>query len=83
MGEYRVAIKESVFRETPLNEDTFDDDPEIVFDSKNNAQEWIATQNERFFQWGELNLHEVHPDDTSGVDSYLVFKTKPAWTVES
>lgn len=83
MAEYRVAIKESVFRETPFDEDEFDDEPELVFDSKDDAQEWIATQNDPGFQSGKLNLHKAHPDDTSGVDGYLVFRNRPVWTLDS
>ena len=83
MGRYRVAIKKSVFRETPLDEDEFDDEPALVFESKDTAHKWIARQNERFFEFGNLNLHKAHPDDTSDADAYLVFKTRPLWTPDS
>jgi hypothetical protein len=83
MGIYRVTVKESVFRETPLREDEFSDDLELVFESKKTAQEWLDTQNERHSRPGTLTFHSAHPTNSSGVDAYLVFQPGTVWTVDS
>jgi hypothetical protein len=80
---YRVAIKESVFRETSLSVDEFDDDPTLAFDSKAAAQEWVDEQNDRLPGPGTLNLHKAHPNDSSDVDAYLVSRPGRVWTFDS
>lgn len=81
---YRVAIKESVFRETPLTEDDFDDDLHLEFPSEDEAQEWVSEINRALPVTGRLVVHTAHPDDTSDADAYLVFKpTQGVWVFES
>lgn len=83
MGAFRVAVKQSVFRETPLSEDAFDGEPALVFDSEGDARTWLDEQNEQLPGPGTVTLHAAHPDDASGVDAYLVFRPGGVWTYES
>lgn len=71
---YLVELKESVFRETPLTEEEFDDDLRIEFASKDDAETWVSDQNRSHSKLGELTLHTAHPNDKSNVDAYVVFK---------
>lgn len=71
---YLVELKDSVFRETPLNEDNFEDDRQLTFRSEDDAEEWIAEQNKSHSELGELSLHTAHPNDNSEVDAYVVFQ---------
>jgi len=73
---YRIELKESVFRGTPLTESEFDDDLQLVFSSETEVDAWVAEQNQRHSEMGELTLHTAHPDDTSGVDAYVVFQPR-------
>lgn len=81
---YLVELKDSVFRETPLTEDEFDDDRQIEFPSETDAEEWVAEQNRSHSKMGELTLHTAHPNDTSDMDAYVVFKpSQGVWVLES
>lgn len=80
---FRVAIKESVFRETPLEADEYEDDPELVFRSEEAARDWIDELDDPHSGTGRLTLHSAHPNDTSGVDAYLVYKPTGGWVVDS
>jgi len=76
---YLVELKDSVFRETPLAPETFDD-RRIAFDSREAAEEWVAERNDEHATLGQLTLHAAHPEDTSGVDAYVVFRPpKGVW----
>jgi len=81
---YLVELKDSVFRETPLTEAEFGDDLCIEFSSEADAEEWVSDQNRSHSEMGELTLHTAHPNDTSDVDAYLVFRpTQGVWVVDS
>jgi hypothetical protein len=71
---YIVAVKQSVFQETPLTEDDFSDDRQLVFASKEEAEDWTSEQNRRHAKGGRLTLHTAHPNDTSDAAAYLVFQ---------
>lgn len=73
-GNYLVELKDSVFRETPLTEDEFDDDLRIEFPSKDHAEAWVSEQNSLHSKMGSLTLHTAHPNDKSNVNSYVVFQ---------
>jgi len=80
---YLIELKDSVFRETPLTEDEFDYDRQIEFPSEADAEEWVAEQNRSHSEEGELILHTAHPNDTSDVDAYVVFKpTQGVWVAD-
>jgi hypothetical protein len=84
MADYIGELKDSVFRETPLVEADFDENRQIVFDSKADAEEWIAERNQEHTRMGELTLHTAHPADTSNVDAYVVFQpVKGVWVPDS
>lgn len=78
-NSYLVELKDSVFRETPLTEDDFDDDRQIEFSSEADAEEWISDQNQLHSKMGELTLHTAHPNDKSDVDAYVVFQPRGGW----
>jgi hypothetical protein len=78
-GNYLVEIKDSVFRETPLTEEEFDDDLRIEFDSENHAEAWVSKQNRSHSEMGDLTLHSAHPNDASNVDAYVVFQPRKVW----
>jgi len=81
---YRVAVKESVFRETPLTEDDFGDDLHLEFPSEDEAQEWMSELNRALPVTGQLVLHTAHPNDTSDADAYLIFKpAQGVWVFDS
>lgn len=81
---YLVELKESVFRETPLTKEEFDDDLQIEFTSKDDAEAWISDQNRLHSELGELTLHTAHPNDKSTVDAYVVFRpTQGVWVTNS
>jgi len=71
---YLVELKDSVFRETPLMKDDFEDDRQLRFRSEDDVEEWIAEQNESHSELGELSLHTAHPNDNSEFDAYVVFQ---------
>ena len=73
-GNYLVELKDSVFRETPLTEDEFDDDRRIGFPSEDHAEAWVSEQNRSHSEMGALTLHTAHPNDNSNVDAYVVFQ---------
>lgn len=84
LDSYLVELKDSVFRETPLTEDEFDDDRQIEFPSKADAEEWVADRNRSHSELGTLTLHTAHPNDKSDVDAYVVFKpSQGVWVVDS
>jgi len=81
---YLVELKDSVFRETPLTEAEFDDDRQIEFPSETDAEEWVAARNRSHSAMGQLTLHAAHPNDTSTVDAYVVFRpSQGVWVVDS
>lgn len=80
---YSVAIKKSVFRDTPLDRDDFGEDPRLAFESETEAEEWIEARNDELPVAIRLNLHTAHPNDASDVDAYLVSRPKGAWTPDS
>ncbi len=81
---YRIELKESVFRETPLTETEFDDDLQLEFTSETEADAWVAEQNGNHSEMGELTLHTAHPNDSSNVDAYVVFQpTTGVWVSDS
>lgn len=80
---FRVAVKESVFRETPLTEADFDDDLMVEFPSEGDAEAWVTEQNQAHSAMGQLTLHSAHPNDTSDADAYLVFRPTGVWVPES
>ena len=73
-GNYLVELKDSVFRETPLTEDEFDDDLRIELPSEDHAEAWVSEQNRSHSEMGTLTLHTAHPNDKSNVDAYVVFQ---------
>jgi hypothetical protein len=73
-GNYLIELKDSVFRETPLTEEEFDDDLRIGFASEDHAEAWVAKQNHSHSEMGDLTLHTAHPNDKSNVDAYVVFQ---------
>jgi len=79
-----VELKDSVFRVTPLSEEEFDADRQIEFASEEDAEAWVADQNRSHSEMGELTLHTAHPNDTSDVDAYVVFRpTQGVWVADS
>lgn len=81
---YLVELKDSVFRKTPLTEGEFNDDRQIEFRSAADAEEWVASQNRSHSARGQLTLHAAHPNDTSNVDAYVVFRpSQGVWIVDS
>lgn len=81
---YRIEIKESVFRETPLTEAEFDDDLQLVFSLESEAAAWVAEQNGKHSKMGELTLHTAHPNDQLDVDAYVVFQPQQGvWVPDS
>jgi len=82
MSAFRVAVKESVFEGTSLRNEEYGEDPELAFDSEEEAREWVADADELLSGPGTLTLHTAHPNDSSGVDAYLVFKPGGVWTVD-
>ncbi|MFB6222884.1 MAG: hypothetical protein ABEH86_04320 [Haloarcula sp.] len=84
MADYIVELKDSVFRETPLAEADFDEDRRLAFNSKADAEEWVAGQNRNHTNMGQLTLHTAHPADTSDVDAYVVFRpVNGVWVPDS
>ncbi|MHC3438886.1 hypothetical protein ACYJ1Y_12500 [Natrialbaceae archaeon A-gly3] len=82
MSDFRLAVKQSVFRETSLSAETYGEDPELVFDSEAKARTWIDERNDQLSGHGALTLHTAHPNDSSDVDAYLVYKSQGVWTVD-
>lgn len=81
---YRIELKESVFRETPLTEAEFDDDLQLTFSSEREAAAWVTEQNRAHSEMGELTLHTAHPNDQSDVDAYVVFQPQQGvWVPDS
>lgn len=81
---YRIELKESVFRETPLTEAEFDDDLQLEFSTETEAEAWAAKQNRDHSEMGDLTLHTAHPNDKSNVDAYVVFQPqKGVWVPDS
>jgi len=79
-----VELKDSVFRETPLTEADFDEDRQIAFDAKADAEAWVTEQNREDERMGELTLHAAHPADTSDIDAYVVFQpVNGVWVPDS
>jgi hypothetical protein len=78
-----VELKDSVFRETPLTEDEFDDGRQIEFPSEADAEEWVSDRNRLHSEMGELTLHTAHPDDKSDVDAYVVFQPRGVWVPDA
>ena len=60
---YLVALKDTVFQDTPLTENEFNDDRQIEFSSEAAAEEWVAEKNKLHDNIGELTLHDAHPND--------------------
>lgn len=82
--DYIVELKDSVFRETPLVEADFDEDRQLVFSSKADAEEWVAGQNRGHAISGQITLHTAHPADTSDVDAYVVVQpVQGVWVPDS
>ena len=82
--DYLVELKDSVFRETPLEETDFDEDRRIAFDSKADAEAWVTRRNQEHASMGDLTLHTAHPADKSAVDAYVVFQpVKGVWVPDS
>lgn len=82
--DYIVALKDSVFRETPLTVTDFDEDRRIAFASKADAEAWVTAQNREHASMGQLTLHTAHPADKSDVDAYVVFQpVNSVWVPES
>ena len=82
--DYIVEFKDSVFRETPLEETDFDDDRRIVFSSEADAEAWVTERNQEHASMGQLTLHTAHPADKSVVDAYVVFQpVKGVWVPDS
>lgn len=82
--DYIVELKDSVFRETPLEETDFDEDRRIAFASKADAEGWVSNQNRAHTRMGQLTLHTAHPADTAAVDAYVVFQpVKGVWVTDS
>ena len=79
---YLIELKDSVFRETPLHEEDFDDSRQIEFPSKEDAETWVSEQNSSHSEMGELTLHTAHPNDKSDVDAYVVFRLGSVWVVD-
>jgi hypothetical protein len=73
---YLVELKESVFSETPVAEESFDDDLRIEFASKDDAETWVSEQNRSHSEMGQLTLHTAHPNDKSDVNAYVVFQPR-------
>ena len=71
---YRVAVKDSVFRDTPFTEDDFPDDRILEFGSRAEAEDRISTRNQSGPCLGQLRLRSPHPEDSTGVDAYLVYR---------
>ena len=71
---YIVAVKQSVFRETPLSEDDFGEDCQLAFTSKEEAEDWITDKNRHHAKSGQLTLHTAHPNDASDAAAYVVFQ---------
>jgi hypothetical protein len=81
---YCVALKESVFRETPLTEADFDGDLQLSFSSQAAAEEWVTEQNQTHSKMGQLTLHTAHPNDQSDVSAYVVFQpSNGVWVPDS
>ncbi|WP_273836262.1 hypothetical protein [Halococcus sp. PRR34] len=81
---YLVELKASVFRETPLTEDEFDDDLRIEFPSEDHAEAWVSERNRSHSKMGDITLHTAHPNDSSTVDAYVVFQpVQKVWTPDS
>jgi hypothetical protein len=76
---YLVALKDTVFQDTPLTENEFNDDRQIEFASEAAAEEWVAEKNKLHDNLGELTLHDAHPNDKSDVEAYVVFQPKGGW----
>ena len=82
--DYIVELKDSVFRETPLEETDFDENRRITFASKADAESWVTELNREHASMGKVTLHTAHPADTSNVDFYLVFQpVKAIWVPDS
>jgi len=80
---YLVELKESVFDETHLSEDEFDD-RRLRFDSEADAAEWVEDRNGEHSRPGSLVVHTAHPNDNSDVDAYIVYKpSQGVWTIDS
>ena len=76
---YLIELKDSVFRETPLTANEFDDNRQLEFPSDADAEEWVREQNRLHTDSNELTLHSAHPNDKSDVDAYVVFQPKNVW----
>ena len=71
---YRVAVKDSVFRDTPFTEDDFPDDRILEFSSRAEAEDQLNSRNQSVPCLGQLRLRNPHPEDSTGVDAYLVYR---------
>ena len=80
---YLVALKDTVFQDTPLTENEFNDDRQIEFASEAAAEEWVAEKNNLHDNLGELTLHDAHPNDKSDVEAYVVFQPKGGWVPDA
>jgi hypothetical protein len=82
---YRVAIKDSVVRETPLTTDDLADTSELAFASKTDAKSWVEDLNRSVppEAMGIFALRTAHPNDGSDADAYLTFRRQGRWVVES
>jgi hypothetical protein len=79
---YVVELKDSVFRGTPLSEDEYETG-RLRFDSKADAQEWVDDRNAGHSRLGRLVVHTAHPNDSSDVDAYIVYKpSQGVWTYD-
>ena len=76
---YLIELKDSVFRETALTEEEFENDRQIEFPSEVDAEEWVFDQNRLHSEMGKLTLHTAHPTDNSDVDAYVVFQPRGGW----
>jgi hypothetical protein len=71
---YRVAVKDSVFQDTPFTEDDFPEDRVLMFGSRAEAEDRISARNQSVPCLGQLRLRSPHPGDDAGVNAYLVFR---------
>lgn len=81
---YLVEAKSSVFSDTSLAEADFDTDCQREFPSEAAAEDWVSDRMDPYSNAGTLSLHTAHPNDTSDVDAYLVFRpSQGVWVVDS
>ena len=81
---YLVEAKNSVFSDTSLAEADFDTNCQREFPSEAAAEDWVTDQMNPHTNPGTLSLHTAHPNDTSDVDAYLVFRpSQGVWVADS